>query len=162
MPQDDADPPRKFYGFKAPEFDRLNPPPVAPPPASTDVSPDPGIPAASAAPIDVKEIFRQASARDPEPLTREHRVEQTEVHGILRENLERANAAGLNRVDVSKRPSRRKRDYWTLLILGNAIFITVALLSGPGNPIMFVYAIAGIGAFSAGLTWIMWHIMDDY
>jgi hypothetical protein len=78
------------------------------------------------------------------------------VHAILRENLARANAAGLNEVTPpAPRKSRRKRDYILALIAGNTFFI-VGLKYNP------VFAGAGLIIFNVGVTWVMWVVMDDY
>ena len=60
-----------------------------------------------------------------------------------------------------RRPSRRKRDYWTLMIGVNGALILTALLIGL-NVMTAVYAFSGVILISIGLTWIMWFIMDDY
>jgi hypothetical protein len=70
---------------------------------------------------------------------------------------------GLNALaPTPKRKSRRKLHYWVMMALVNAGFISFAARTGPGNAVMFVYCIAGMGAFSAGFSWIMWQVMDDY
>jgi hypothetical protein len=86
-----------------------------------------------------------------------------DVHEILRDNLARAQAAGLN--DLTPTPtrrSRRRRDYWFLLITANLFFGLIAVRSGPGAPIVFVSALAGMAIVSSALTWVMWFVMDDY
>lgn len=61
----------------------------------------------------------------------------------------------------TRRPSRRKRDYWLILILLNGFFATVAF--GPyRTPMTLTYGIAGIIVTTLGLTWVMWFVMDDY
>jgi hypothetical protein len=85
-----------------------------------------------------------------------------EVHEVLRENLDRANAAGLNDVTPpAKRRSRRKRDYWIMMILVCGFFGAALAHFGIAT-IPGVYALAGIILFSCSLTWVMWFIMDDY
>ena len=147
---DDSDPPRKFYQLKSAEFERLNeapraaglnsPAPAAPPVPSTDQ------------PIDVRDLARQANANTPilgvnAPVNRE-----TEVHAMLRENLERADAAGINDVKpVKKRRSRRNRDYWRIMLPVNAFFAFWAF--GPyANAVTFVYGLGGMAFFTAGFT----------
>jgi hypothetical protein len=85
-----------------------------------------------------------------------------DVHSILRENLARADAAGLNALTPkTRRRSRRKRDYWMLLFLGNAFFGAAVAYFGfksmPGT-----FAFGGMIFFSCALTWIMWFIVDNY
>ena len=86
----------------------------------------------------------------------------TDVYQVLQDNLARENAAGLNVVKpVPKRPSRRKRDFWLVLIGGNlAIMASVGFTSI--NVVSVVYGFAGVILLSSGLIWIMWFVMDDY
>ena len=74
-----------------------------------------------------------------------------DVHSHLRENLARADAAGLNVLTPqAPRSSRRKRDYWTLLPLGNGFFGAAVAYFGwrsmPGT-----FAISGMTAVTFGL-----------
>ena len=86
-----------------------------------------------------------------------------DVHEILRANLDREKSAGLHELQpLPPRRSRRRRDYWLLLISGNVLLGLVAFLAGPGSPVIFVSALAGMALGTAGLTWIMWCVMDDY
>jgi hypothetical protein len=85
-----------------------------------------------------------------------------DVYAIRRQLRERERAAG--RDDLSPRParrSRRKRDYWLLMLAGNAGFGSIALI-GRGSPVVFVSGMAGVLILSIGLTWVMWFIMEDY
>jgi len=86
----------------------------------------------------------------------------TDVYQVLRDNLARENAAGLNVVrPVPKRPSRRKRDFWLVLIGGNlAIMASVGFTSI--NVMTVIYGFAGVILLSSGLTWVMWFVLDDY
>ena len=146
---DEPDPPPKSYGFKSREFDILNPPT--------------GTPQASA-PIRVDDLLRQAAASKPGgvPPVKSRPVEN-DVHAVLRENLLRANLSGLNELKpLVKRPSRRKRDFWFLMISGNLFLGFLAIVMGITNPFVFASAIAGMGMLTASLTWVMWFIMDDY
>lgn len=154
---DDSDPPRKFYGLKPTEFERVNAAP-APPPAAASPAPDAG-PAPANDPgqrIDVRDLVRSGSGRGP-VLGHNATVNRAnEVHAILQDNLTRANAAGLNDVVVPpKRKSRRKRDYVVSLLVGNAVLLVGTII----NP---VFGGAGLIIFNVGLTWIMWFVMDDY
>jgi len=150
-----SDPPRKHYKFKAAEFENVNgvrrdtPPNEAQPPS------DPGIVPTEKVRIDVRDLARAAAS--PAAIAGSRPAPQpNEVHAILRENLDRANAAGLNDVDLTpKPPSRRKRDYWISCAIGNSL-LAVALVISP------IFAGAGLIIFNVGLTWIMWFVMDDY
>ena len=153
---DEPDPPRKFYGFKPREFATANVPhPAAPPPASAPL-PDPGIVRVHAARIDVHDLHRAAATGQPLLSAPPSPTRENDVHTILRANLAVADAAGLNAVKLTpKRPSRRKRDYWLAVALGNAAFAL-------GGVIQPVFAAAGFILYNVGLTWIMWGVLDDY
>jgi hypothetical protein len=86
-----------------------------------------------------------------------------DVPQLLRENVARAKAAGVN--DLASKPphcSRRRRDYWWLIIATNLLFGLVALAAGHASPLLCVGALTGMAVFSAALTWLMWFVMDDY
>ncbi len=169
---DEPDPPRKFYELKPREFERVNPPrppeaaPASPPPASAPApSADPG------RPIDVRELFRQAQGTGPVLSSQaKPNADTNDVHAILRDNHARATAAGLNDVSLRpKRPSKRKRDYWLMMIAGTAILGPLAVISGArfvagdrNAAPLFVYSLAGLIMFNATLWWVMWHIVEDY
>jgi hypothetical protein len=169
MPEE-LDPPRKFYDLKEAQFDDVN--------ARSDHH----------ASIDVKDLFKQAagpgtpkapvpesppeSRASPGPAgaslsgipLRPKAADPSDVHGLLRGNLARANAAGLNELEEKPpRRSRRARDYWFLMITGNCVL--AALFAGAvvsRNAFLMAFSAAGIGLITAGLTWVMWFVMDDY
>jgi hypothetical protein len=158
---DEAPPPRKIYGFKPREFERANDAPHAPPPPVP--SADPGIATDTSGRIDVRDLARLAAAKSA-PLAQKNRAAPAnEVHAMLNENLARANAAGLNQVALPpKRLSRRKRDYWLIMLAGNGGLLTVFALFIGFNLYSTMFALFGLTFFSCGVTWIMWHVMDDY
>jgi hypothetical protein len=86
MNPEDADLPRKTYGFKPTQFEVVNKP-----------TGDPG----GSGPIDIHELYRKAAP--PVKYARPAAAEN-EVHAILRENLAKASDAGLN--DLLERPPR--------------------------------------------------------
>lgn len=166
---DGSDPPRKFYGLKPTEFERVNrvpgadvPPPAVPDRASADPAPaapprsDPG------APIDVRTLVQQAQTGGPLLRGSPAAGPRNDVHAILRDNAARADAAGLNAVaPPPPRKSRRRRDYFLLIVPLNLFFAFMAF--GPfANPMTFVYGLAGMILVTGGLTWIMFGVMDDY
>ena len=78
---------------------------------------------------------------------------------MLQDNVDRARAAGLYELAPKpKRRSRRTRDYWTMLVVVNALFVG-SVIWRPG---VIVFAGAGIILFTVGLTWVVWVVMDDY
>jgi hypothetical protein len=152
---DAPDPPRKHYKFKAAEFENVNG--VRRDHALHEAQPpaDPGIVPTEKIRIDVRDLARAAAIPAANASTLPA-PPPNEVHAILRENLDRANAAGLNDVDLTPKPaSRRTRDYWIALAIGNSL-LAVALMISP------IFAGAGLIIFNVGLTWIMWFVMDDY
>jgi hypothetical protein len=81
--------------------------------------------------------------------------------------LMRQHAAKMRRADLDestprpRRVSRRKRDYWIVLIPLNAFFAFFAF--GPfRNPMTFAFGLGGMIIVTVGLTWVMFFIMDDY
>lgn len=161
---DDPEPPRRFYKLKPTEFERVNSPPAplpTPEPAPATRPPPP--PPTPSERIDVRDLARSAAAGTPllhgtnAPANRPN-----EVHAMLRDNLDVANAAGLNDVTpLPKRRSRRLRDYLLLMVPVNAFFAWWAF--GPNaNAATFVYGLGGMALFSAGFTWVMFFVMDDY
>lgn len=87
-------------------------------------------------------------------------TEPITVHKILAENL-RHTVPAEKPMDLRRRLSRRTRDYWLCLILGNAVF-GAALWWLPRNPMVFISAIGGAALFTIALSWIMWSVMSDY
>lgn len=117
----------------------------------------------TAAPIDVRAMARQATAQGPLLRTNPSAVHPpNEMQAVLRENVAQANAHGLNDVVLPpKRKSRRKRDYFLLLIPVDVFFAWMAF--GPSaNAITFAYGIGGLALYTTGLTWVYWFIIDDY
>jgi hypothetical protein len=144
----DSDPPetpKPAFRFKPTEFERANRPLGEP-----DKTPA----------IDVRDLYQHAnavSAASPQPA----RVEN-EVHAILRANLVQADEAGLNAVELTpQRASRRKREYWLLLVGGN-LLIAALVFGLSRNVVVLVFAGSGMIFYSLALTWIMWMVMDDY
>ncbi|MEO6567645.1 MAG: hypothetical protein ABIO94_02680 [Opitutaceae bacterium] len=85
-----------------------------------------------------------------------------DVQAHLRDNLARANAAGLNKIDDRPpRPSRRKRDYWMLFLLGNGVLGAALLYFGP-ETLGGAFAVSAMIFFSAALTWVMFGVMSKY
>jgi hypothetical protein len=133
---DEPDPPRKFYKLAEAKFDRVNE--AAPEAAITPIS----------------DQARETPATEPS--------KENDVHKILLENRAVDKAAGW--FDVSyrpKRPSRRKRDYWLLLITVNLFFGAPLAYFGVKS-IPGFFALGGIIFCSISLTWVMWFIVGDY
>ena len=157
---DDSDPPRVYYQLKPREFERVNAPAASSPPADPSAAlvpaPDPS------AKIEVRNLFAQAAVPGPVLAQGEKVGVKNEVHGILKENLNIANAAGLNELAPKpKRRSRRTRDFFLVVVPLDAFFGFAAF--GPyANPISMIYGIAGMIFATVGIGWVMFFVMDDY
>lgn len=159
---DESDPPRKVYQLKPKEFERVNTIVPGAPATPANAAPDPGPQAAPAGKIDVRQLAQQASTGGPLLANNAPANRANDVHAMLQGNHARANAAGLNDVPERPRgPSRRKRDYWLSLVGGNLAIVVTLLVCG-FNVVSGMFAFGGMVFFSAGLTWIMWFVMDDY
>jgi hypothetical protein len=160
---DASDPPRKLYQLKPKEFERVNVVPQSQETAAPRADAGPGnLGDVSNHRIDVRDLNRVAAGTAPllgvnGPVNRDN-----EVHGMLRDNLAQADAAGLNTLAPKpKRRSRRKRDFWLLLIPVDLFLLFMAF--GPHTTVItFVYGIGGLGLYTAALTWVMWFVIDDY
>ena len=126
------DPPRKFYGLKERAFDRVNAPPAA--------AAAPGAPTAA------------------EPGAKPGRID---VYDILQENRAVEKQLGGDEIEIKEVKSRRRRDYWLLLVGGNLLLLFLVALGG-FNPISLIFGFAGVVIFSSGLTWVMWSVMGKY
>ncbi len=91
--QDEPDPPRKYYGLKPKEFDRVNIVPSESVPEQP-VKPDPGIVPAIDRKIDVHELIRAGAKPGKQPGPDQVPHSTNEVQDILRENYQRELAAG--------------------------------------------------------------------
>ena len=80
---------------------------------------------------------------------------------MLRENVAREKALGLNEVIPRRRPSRRKRDYWLLLVGGN-LLVLGAVSVMQRNIVTLAFGFSAMVFCSLALTWIMWVVLDDY
>ncbi|MCE2863077.1 MAG: hypothetical protein LW690_11535 [Opitutaceae bacterium] len=162
MPEETESPKRKFR-FKPTAFETVNERWEGRPP---DASPDPGPePAhAQAGSIDVHDLLREAARGVP--VTGVHRGSgsDNEVRSVLREEQARQEEAGLfetGTLDDSVR-RRRLRRYVIVLVVTGVAAGTIALLTGPRDPLPFTLAVAGFGAFSAWLTWRTFFLRTHY
>lgn len=145
MPEE-PDPPRKNYDFKERAFQRDNPvgPELPPMPTAQEMAKMAGGPVRSA---------RGATgpkASDP-----------NDVFHVLQHNRAIEQQHGLNEVEVRRTRSRRKRDYWLLVIPSN-LLLGILTWQGRGNPFVLVCGLAGLVVATLGITWIMWFVMEDY
>ena len=156
-----TDPPRREFRFKPTTFETVN----AGVPASEgpeSARPDPGPRGTEAAKVDLRDILREANRGVP--ACGSARDRGNEVRDTLREEHERERKAGLfamGPLDDSVH-RRRLRRYWLLMACINLPAGAIAVLTGPGNPFLFTFALAAIGYFSASLTWRTFWLRTRY
>ena len=56
---------------------------------------------------------------------------------------------------------KRRRDFWTVLILNNGFFGGMMLLN-PQNAVVLIYGLAGIIMGTLATYWILYHLMRKY
>jgi len=144
---DKPDPPPRTYGFKPKEFERLNAPSSASPPAPSaqDL-------ARLAGPVRAKPSPAAVAPKPGDP---------NDVVALLERNRQVEQHHGGDRVAVRATRSRRRRDFWLLLFGGNLGITALVLVLGP-NAVTVLFGFAGLVMFTLGLTWIMWFVMGDY
>lgn len=157
---DEPDPPRKYYGFKPTEFERVNEPVKGQAPMPT--GPDPGIPSVRDERIDVKELIR-IGAQGPAVDAAKPIVPSNEVHAMLKENLTRERAAGLFHVEAKPDLKRRRRivHFWVGLAIVDIPLGLFAATVGHGAAIPFVCSIAGIAMFTSWMIWETFFLRTD-
>jgi hypothetical protein len=143
---DESDPPRKVYGFKERDFKRDNAPSsdAAPMPTAQDLAKLAGFHHDPAA--------RQSLAKAGDP---------NDVHVVLQQNRKSEQQHNLDAIEIKETKSRRKREFWLLLVGGNLFIIAGVWLSGI-NVMTVIFGLAGLIIFSLGLSWVMWQVMDRY
>lgn len=130
---DPDDPPRKHYAMKAREFERVN----APRP-DTPLAP----PAAAGS---------RAKATDP-----------NDVYALLQQNRAIEQQTGHDEIELRPpRKSKRKRDFWVILVGGNLFIIGSVLLTNI-NVVTVMFGLGGMVILSVSLSWVMWFVMSDY
>ncbi|HVU16958.1 MAG TPA: hypothetical protein VHD32_08530 [Candidatus Didemnitutus sp.] len=145
---DDADPPRKTYGFKPREFKRDNAPvsEVGRMPTAAELAK-----VASEGKIVAPPAPRGAKPDDP-----------NDVYATLQLNR---SAEQVHEEPVAdpgkKREHRRKRDYWIVLLSSEAVLGTIGFL-GRHNVVVLMFAFGGMIFVAGAVTWIMWQVMGRY
>ena len=144
---DEADPPRKNYGFKEREFKRDNPLPseAAPMPTAKEL-------AMMAGPVAQHGKAAAGAQKADDP---------NDVYAVLQGNRTVEKQLGLNEVEIRQIKNRRKRDYWLIMLTVEPTLGLIAYL-GRGNPFVLACSVAGMGFLALGFTWIMWQVMSKY
>lgn len=140
------DPPPKAYGFKERAFQRDNAPASAAPPMPT-----------------AKELAMMAGPAGPSPqgATGAKPGDPNDVFIHLQRNRAIEKQAGADKMEIREVKSRRKRDFWLLLVGGN-LAIVAGVAFGGFNVISVIFGLAGLIIFSLGASWVMWQVMDKY
>lgn len=165
MSDDPIDPPRKFYGLKPRTFDAVNDPAQLPLTGDTrPTAPDPGMAAAAdIKPITVQALNLAATGEQPAlgangPVNRAN-----EVHDMLDLNRRRARESGAFELrPLPPRRSRRKRDFWLMVIVANLFCVGFTAAVSRFSPLVMLCGFGCGCFFTAALSWIMWVVMDDY
>jgi hypothetical protein len=85
-----------------------------------------------------------------------------DVKAILQANLKSEKNRHVNQpIPVTKKKSKRLRDYLKCVIFGNLFIVFWVWFCG-ANIVALVYGLAGIVILTLGLTWIMFQVMEDY
>jgi hypothetical protein len=164
MSDDPADPPRKFYGLKPRAFDAVNHPAPAPRSDALPPSPDPGIAHPDTTrPITVQALNLAAAGENPALGVNSPVNRANEVHNLLELNRRRAKESGAFELKpLPPRRSRRKYDFWLMVILVNLFCVGFTAAVSRFSPIVMTYGLACGVFMTAALVWIMWFVMDDY
>lgn len=144
---DEADPPRKNYGFKDREFQRDNPlaSEAAPMPTAKEL-------AMMAGPV---ARHGQAAVGKTKP------DDPNDVYAVLEGNRGVEKKHGLDAVEIQQIKNRRKRDYWLIMLTVEPCLGVIAYV-GRGNPFVLACSVAAMGFLALGFTWIMWQVMNKY
>lgn len=144
---DETDPPRKNYGFKERTFQRDERPSSASrPPVTTQ---------------DLAKLAGPVTRSTPVPSNAPKPTDPNDVHAAMQRNRAAEKKSGGDDIEIRPVSSRRKRDYWFLLIAGNLAIVLPCVILG-ANAMTVVAGLAGIIVYSLGLTWIMWQVMGRY
>lgn len=140
------DPPPKTYGFKDRAFKRENVrlPDAAPVPTVRDHA-----------------IMAGPVVRSSKGATGPKSGDPNDVFTHLQGNRAVEKRHGLDEIEIRKIKSRRKRDFWLLLVGGNLAIVAGVAFSG-FNVISVIFGLAGLVLFSLGVSWVMWQVMDKY
>ncbi|CAA6676571.1 MULTISPECIES: hypothetical protein [unclassified Lentimonas] len=100
------------------------------------------------------------TAENPESNSQDTSPQKVDVVDILKANLrvQQDNEAPL---DLQPRKSRKKRDYWLCLALVN-VGLLIPFFVLEKNVVTATFSLAAMILFSAGFSWIMWQVVDDY
>lgn len=92
----------------------------------------------------------------------EPRIDVQDILGDIRETEQVTMIrSGRDHVRPNRfRISKRTRDFWIAIIVGNTIFLGAGIAMQ--STVSIVFGIAGCGLFTFGLLWSMYGVMDNY
>lgn len=143
---DEPDPPRKYYGFKEREFQRDNAPASQSPPQPTAED----LAKLAGNPVPKAQTPGPAKSADP-----------NDVFNVLQQNRTVEQRRGADNLEIKKARSRRTKEFWLILVGGNAVIIGFVILGG-FNVVSVIYGLAAVIVFSLSLSWVMWQVMNKY
>ena len=97
----------------------------------------------------------------PESNSQAAAPQAVDVADILKANLrvQQRNEAPL---DLEPKKYRKKRDYWLCMCVVNVGLLVLPPLFLKMNVLTVVSSLAAVVVFSAGFSWIMWQVVNDY
>jgi hypothetical protein len=162
---DEADPPRKNYGFKEREFKRDNRRASSAPPMPTaqDLAKLADVGGALRSDGSTAGGKQTSGHKAPPTSNNAKRGDPNDVHAVLAANREVEKKFGGDAVKITTTGSRKKRDYWLVFITLEVVFGgVVALGIKQSNPFFLVFGLTGMVIFGIAITWIMWQLVDRY
>ena len=145
------DPPPKNYSFKERTFKRDNV-------RGADVPP---VPTAKELAILAGHKAAPPAKGKPSAADLAKAGDPNDVYAVLDRNRTVEQRHGLDEVEIRPKKSRRKRDYWLVLIGGNLAIVALVAVAR-FNPISAIFGLAGMVILTVSATWIMWFLLDDY
>jgi len=82
-----------------------------------------------------------------------------DVHQILKANLEHSVPVE-KPLDLTRRPSRRKRDYLWTMLLSNGLYILLYFVF-PRSVVMLLFLLSGIVVTNIAIAWVLLFIAEE-
>jgi uncharacterized membrane protein YcjF (UPF0283 family) len=102
--------------------------------------------------------FEHLNAPDKAP----EKSTEHDIFAMLEQNRSVERQSGKDEIEIKpKRKSRRKRDYWQVLIGGNLLIFGIVAIAR-FNLISLLFGFSGVIILTLSLTWVMWFVLDDY
>lgn len=106
---------------------------------------------------DAQRARQKAAAQSKSPAPADN-----DVLAMLRQNQAHEASRAVNQeIPYVPKKSRRRRDYILGMVGGNLLIIAL-VIAGRGNMVTLIFGFSGIILLSAGFTWVMFFVMEDY